>query len=199
MVFYLFFKKKGRKCTQILYLWVLSNTNYLKKYIFSDQPTQIFRNFTWGQCNNFLTAERFQNGGDAMADIVHDFCTEVFSTLIPPNQWTISITVILPKKGDLSLMTNYRGVSLLSITARAYNKILLNRIRDHVDPILRSNQARFCSGRSCTQQIHILRRIMEGFQDYQLPLYNYIHWLQEGLWLHQKKGPVCRVAVSWDT
>ena len=67
-------------------------------------------------------------------------------------------------------MTNYRGISLLSIAAKVYNKILLNRIRDHVDPILRKNQAGFRPGRSCAQQIHILRRIMEGFQDYQLPL-----------------------------
>ena len=113
-----------------------------------------------------ITAEALQHGGDAMVDIVHDFCSEVFSTLIPPSQWTTSVIVPLPKKGDLSLMTNYRGISLLSITAKVYNKILLNRIRDHVDPILRSNQAGFRSGRSCAQQLHILRRIMEGFQDY---------------------------------
>ena len=99
-----------------------------------------------------------------MVDIVHDFCSEVFSTLIPPSQWTTSVIVPLPKKGDLSLMTNYRGISLLSITAKVYNKILLNRIRDHVDPILRSNQAGFRSGRSFLgEQIHILRRIMEAF------------------------------------
>ena len=42
--------------------------------------------------------------------------------------------------------------------------------QNHADPILRSNQAGFRSGRSCAQQIQILRRIMEGFQDYQLPL-----------------------------
>ena len=117
-----------------------------------------------------ITAEALQNGGDAMADIVHDFCTDVFSTIIPPSQWTTSITVPLPKEGNISLMTNYRGISLLSITAKVYYKILLNRIQDHVDPILRSNQAGFPSERSCAQQIHILRRIMEGFQDYQLPL-----------------------------
>ena len=65
-------------------------------------------------------------------------------------------------------MTNYRGISLLSIAAKAYNKILLNRIRDEVDPILRKNQAGFRPGRSCDQQIHILRRVLEGFRDYQL-------------------------------
>ena len=37
-------------------------------------------------------------------------------------------------------------------------------------PISRKSQAGFQPGRSCAQQIHIFRRIMEGFQDYQLPL-----------------------------
>ena len=45
------------------------------------------------------------------------------------------------------------------------------RIRDHdVDP--RKNQAGFRPGRSCSQQIHILRRIMEAFGSYQLLLTN---------------------------
>ena len=60
-------------------------------------------------------------------------------------------------------------ISLLSIAAKVYNKILLNRIRDEVDPILRKNQAGFRPGRSCAQQIHILRRVLEGFRD-ELPL-----------------------------
>jgi len=67
-------------------------------------------------------------------------------------------------------MTNYRGITLMSIAAKVYNKILLMRIRDHVDPILRKHQAGFRSGRSCIQQIHILRRIIEAFQSHQLPL-----------------------------
>ena len=58
----------------------------------------------------------------------------------------------------------------MSIAAKAYNKIHLNRIRDEVDPILRKNEAEFRPGRSCDQQIHILRRVLEGFRDYQLPL-----------------------------
>ena len=117
-----------------------------------------------------ITAEALQHGGSVLENIVHGFCMEVYNTLKPPSQWTTSVIVPLPKKGDLCLMTNYRGISLLSIAAKVYNKILLNRIRVHVDPILRSNQAGFRTGRSCTQQIHILRRIMEGFQDRQLPL-----------------------------
>ena len=105
-----------------------------------------------------------------MADVIHCFCAEVHSNLTPPDQWITSVIVPLTTKGDLSLMTNYRGISLFSIAAKVYNKILLNRIRDEVDPILRKNQAGFRPGRSCAQQIHILRRVLEGFRDYQLPL-----------------------------
>ena len=87
-----------------------------------------------------ITAEALQDGGDAMADVIHCFCAEVYSNLTPPDQWITSVIVPLPRKGDLSLMTNYRGISLLSIAAKVYNKMLLNRIRDEVDPILRKNK-----------------------------------------------------------
>ena len=58
----------------------------------------------------------------------------------------------------------------MSIAAKVYNKILLNRIRPNLDPLLRKNQAGFRPVRSYAQQIHILRRIMEGFREHQLPL-----------------------------
>lgn len=117
-----------------------------------------------------ITAEALQGGGDQMLDVIHAFCSEVYTSLSPPRQWITNVIIPLPKKGDLSLMTDYRGISLMSIAAKVYNKILLNRIRPHVDPILRKNQAGFRPGRSCAQKIYILRRIMEGFKEYQLPL-----------------------------
>ena len=104
-----------------------------------------------------ITAEALQGGGDQMVDVIHAFCVEVY-TKLSPRQWVTNVIIPLLKKGDLSLMTNYRGISLMSIAAKVYNKILLYRIRPHVDPLLRSNQAAFRPGRNCAQQIHILRR-----------------------------------------
>ncbi len=52
-----------------------------------------------------------------------------------------------------------------------YNKVLLNRLMPAIDERLRSNQAGFRKGRSCTQQVHILRRIFEGALSKQLPLF----------------------------
>ena len=87
-----------------------------------------------------------------------DGCTHV------QNNGSPALLSLYTRRGDLSLMTNNRGISLLSIAAKFYNKILLNRIRDEVDPILRKNQAGFRAGSSCAQQIHILRRVLKALE-----------------------------------
>ena len=50
----------------------------------------------------------------------------------------------------------------MSLAAKLCNRLILTRIRSPIDAILRKNQAGFRTGRSCIQQIHILRRIMDG-------------------------------------
>ena len=47
--------------------------------------------------------------------------------------------------------------------------MLLNRIRDHVDPLLRFNQNGFRQGRGTVGQILALRRLLEGVQARKLP------------------------------
>ena len=55
--------------------------------------------------------------------------------------------------------------------AKIYNIIILNRIREPVDAILRPNQAGFRRGRSCGDQIHVIRRLLEGANDKQIPIF----------------------------
>ena len=69
-----------------------------------------------------------------------------------------------PKKGDLGLAKNYRGITLTSITAKIYNALLRNRIEPQIDNILRKNQNGFQRNRSMTSQILTIRRILEGIQ-----------------------------------
>ena len=46
-----------------------------------------------------------------------------------PEQWSIMNIIPMPKSGDLSKGGNYRGISLCSIVAKTYNRMILNRIR----------------------------------------------------------------------
>ena len=67
-----------------------------------------------------------------------------------------------PKKGDLGLTKNYRGITLTSIAAKIYNALLRNCIELKIDSILRKNQNGFGRNRSTTSQILTIRRILEG-------------------------------------
>ena len=48
--------------------------------------------------------------------------------------------VPVPKKGDLTSASNYRGKTLIPIASKIYNKLLFNRLVPAIDPILRKNQ-----------------------------------------------------------
>jgi exonuclease III len=72
-----------------------------------------------------------------------DICNHVYSTHDAPPVWLTSNTIPIPKKGNLTLPENYRGISLTSIAAKVYNKLILNRLVPALNPILRKNQNGF--------------------------------------------------------
>lgn len=67
------------------------------------------------------------------------FCNETKSGN-KPKAFSHSSVLPLPKKGDLSSPANYGGITLSDIASKIYNSMLLNRIAEHVDPILRRSQ-----------------------------------------------------------
>ncbi|VDP30572.1 unnamed protein product, partial [Schistosoma mattheei] len=74
--------------------------------------------------------------------------------------WKEGYLVKIPKRGDLS-KRDYRGITLLSIPGKVFNRVLLNRMKDAADAQLRDQQAGFREDRSCTDQIATLRNIVE--------------------------------------
>ena len=118
-----------------------------------------------------MTAEVLKDGGNFIVDKITEISQLVYEKGIAPTQWTSSIIIPLPKKENLELMTNYRGISLMSIAAKVFNRVLLSRIRGPIDGLLRKNQAGFRTGRSCIQQIHILRRLIEEATTQKTPLF----------------------------
>ena len=104
----------------------------------------------------------------ALDEYLLDVCNRTFNG-DRPEIWVKSGLVPIPKKGDLGVTGNYRGISLTVIAAKIYNKILLNRIRKHLDPLLRINQNGFRAGRSTLAQILVLRRLIEEIREKQLP------------------------------
>ncbi len=57
--------------------------------------------------------------------------------------------------------TDYRGVSMVDITAKVFDAILLKRFHPERDQRTCFNQCGFRPGRGCTELIHSLRRTLE--------------------------------------
>ncbi|MGL5901241.1 MAG: reverse transcriptase domain-containing protein [Cetobacterium sp.] len=94
-----------------------------------------------------------------------------------PAEWKEGYLIKIPKKGDLSKCTNYRGITLLSVPGKVFNRVLLNRMKDQVDAQLRDQQAGFRKDRSCVDQIATLRIIVEQSLEWNSPLYiNFIDY-----------------------
>ena len=73
-----------------------------------------------------------------------------------PLEWLMSVLVPVLKKGDSTDPNYYRGIVLMCVRAKSYNKLLLNRLRSVLDSI-------YVSIRSKTAQ-HVLtvRHIFES-------------------------------------
>ena len=98
-------------------------------------------------------------------EILLDICNCTYITHNPHTSWLVSGIVPVPKKGDLSNPGNYRGISLIPIASKIYNRMLLNRIVPFVEPLLRKNQNGFRAGRSTLSQILSIRRIIEEMKN----------------------------------
>ena len=78
-----------------------------------------------------------------------------------PSEWKNGVIVKIPKKGDLSDCGNWRGVMLSPIAMKIFCKLLLNRMEPILDGILREEQAGFRKGRGCSDQIFVVRHLMQ--------------------------------------
>jgi len=114
--------------------------------------------------------EALKYAGDAALTHLLSIFNKAWNSSCAPKQWRENIIIPIFKKGNRSSMNNYRGITLMSVAAKLYNRIILNRLYPHVNPLLRLNEAGFRRGMSCADQIHIIRRIIEGTKDKNLPL-----------------------------
>ena len=77
----------------------------------------------------------------------------------------------LPKKWNMSESSNWRGVTLLSITSKVFCCIILQRITTAADRQPHPKQAGFRKGRSCIEHIFVLRQILEQSHEWNSSLY----------------------------
>ena len=118
-----------------------------------------------------LNAELFKMDPELAAEILLPLFVSIWEQKIIPEDWTQGIIVKIPKKGNLQECSNWRGITLLSIPGKILAKIIILRMNNAVDKVLRNEQAGFRKERGCIEQIFALRNIIEQCTEWQRQLF----------------------------
>ena len=80
-----------------------------------------------------INAEMMRSSSEDAALALLSLFNRVLAEGTVPTDWKRSLIVKIPKKGDLSVCDNYRGVSLLSVPSKIFCRIVIDRIREGVE------------------------------------------------------------------
>ena len=83
-----------------------------------------------------IPGELIQAGGDNMTVALLHICNKIWRNVEWPNNWTKSLVIALPKKGDLKQCNNYRTLSLISHPSKVLLRIILNRLKFQAKDII---------------------------------------------------------------
>ena len=75
--------------------------------------------------------------------------------------WRWELIIELAKNGNTKNCKNWTGITLLCVVGNVLCGIVIDRIRSRVDCRLRKEQARYGKGRGTTEQVFILRDVIE--------------------------------------
>ncbi|XP_058447657.1 uncharacterized protein LOC131428033 [Malaya genurostris] len=118
-----------------------------------------------------ISAEMIKADPMTSAQLLHNLFRNIWDTATFPVDWMQGILVKVPKKGDLTICDNWRGLMLLCAVLKVLYKVILSRIFEKIDATLRRQQAGFRAGRSCADHIVTLRIILEQVNEFQESLY----------------------------
>ncbi|GFR65860.1 endonuclease-reverse transcriptase [Elysia marginata] len=143
-----------------------------------------------------IPSELLKAGGEEVNDIFTALCQRIWNEKKLSTEWTKSLVVPLPKKGNLRLCNNYRTISLISHPSKVMLRVILNRLKPKAEEIFAEEQAGFRAGRSTVEQIFNCRILIEKHMQHQRDLFhNFIDfkkafdrvWWLDGLW-HVLRG-----------
>ncbi len=89
-------------------------------------------------------------------------CVEVWNREEVPEEWMKGIIFPIPKKSNREKMSEYRGISLLSVVGKVFAVVLNRRLSEWAENVLVEEQFGFRKNRGCRDPLFILSEIVKN-------------------------------------
>ena len=105
----------------------------------------------------------------ALTEPITHLCDSSIKNQCIPDEWKLHKICPIPKKGDLTLVKNYRPTTLLPIVSKVLERIVYNKIIPFIRPLLSEHQFGLLKNRSCLKQLlvsfaQIFHNVNQGLQ-----------------------------------
>ena len=90
-----------------------------------------------------IPVELFQILEDDAVKVLHSICQQIWRTQQWPQDWKMSVFILIPKKGNAKECSNYHTIAFMSHASKVMLKILQARLQQYVNHELPDVQAGF--------------------------------------------------------
>ena len=106
-----------------------------------------------------IRMELLKYGGNNLIKYITKMFNKIENGEQIPKEWNKSYITSIYKKGDKKCVNNYRGISVLPSIMRIFARVIKDKINNIV--IFKEEQSGFRSNRSCLDNIHCIRLLIE--------------------------------------
>ena len=100
-----------------------------------------------------IPVELFQILKDDAVKVLHSICQQIWKTQQWPQDWKMSVFILVPNKGNAKECSDYHTIALISHASKEMLKILQARLQQYVNHELPDVQAGFRKGRGTRDKI----------------------------------------------
>ena len=114
-----------------------------------------------------IPVELFQILKDDAVKVLHSTCQQIWKTQQWPQDWKMSVFILIPKKGNAKEFSSYHAVALISHTGKVKLRILQARLQQYKNHEFPDVQAGFRKGRETRNQIANICWIIKKAREFQ--------------------------------
>ena len=114
-----------------------------------------------------IPVELFQILKDDAVKVLHSMWQQIWKTQQWPQDWNMSVSIPIPKKGNAKECSYYHTIALISHASKVMHKILQARLPQYMNRELPDVQAGFRKGRGTRDQIANICWIIKKAREFQ--------------------------------